>query len=371
MKTNLLLILLFASSIVKAQITNGLAEEFRFNGSGLSESGTAEFTSLTTYGEDRNGNPNSCASMHAGFYTSITGLPSGNTDRTISVWINPTSVNSDNIIFCYGNPSGNSVYGGSFSQTQLYNFTYSQNLPYFTSIATNIWKHVAYTFEQGAIAKIYVDGALAQTGTLNNILTGSANSNFYLGTLIGGSTSGAFNGYFDDLAIYNRALSAAEILSLYNSCQLSTEITQNGTTISATQSGANYQWINCANNTPISGANSQTFTATTNGSYAVIITSGVCSDTSECTNFSTIGLNENELAAFAIYPNPATEQVTISNIEAGSTVTLVDVTGKTVSQQLSNSTSVKLQTSALTSGVYFVRVMNNNGISGTQKLVIE
>jgi hypothetical protein len=144
--------------------------------------------------------------------------------------------------------------------------------------------------------------------------------------------------------------------------------TVNGTTISTTQSGANYQWINCANNTPISGANSQTFTATTNGSYAVVITSGACSDTSECTTFSTIGLNENELAAFAIYPNPATDQVTISNIEVGSTVALVDVTGKVVSQIVASSTAVNVETSNFTPGVYFVTL---SGLNGTQKLVIE
>jgi hypothetical protein len=144
--------------------------------------------------------------------------------------------------------------------------------------------------------------------------------------------------------------------------------TVNGTTISATQSGANYQWINCANNTPISGANSQTFTATANGSYAVIITSGACSDTSECTTFNTIGLNENVKATFAIFPNPANENVTISNIEVGSTISLVDVTGKTVSQVIASSTSVNVETTNFTPGVYFVTV---SGLNGTQKLVIE
>ena len=145
-------------------------------------------------------------------------------------------------------------------------------------------------------------------------------------------------------------------------------VSQNGNTLTATQSGANYQWINCANNTPISGANSQTFTAITNGSYAVVITSVACSDTSECTTFSTIGLNENELATFLLYPNPATDFVTISNIEAGSTISLVDLTGKTVSQVIAGSTAVNVETSNFTPGVYFVTV---SGLNGTQKLIIE
>src|SRR5690606_9920594 len=125
------------STINRAQITNGLVEEFRFNGTGMSESGNAEFTSLTTYGTDRDGNSNSAASMHADFYTTIPNIPDGSDDRTISIWIYPTSVNSDNIIFCYGGFAGNAVYGGSFSQTQIYNFTYGGNLPFFTSNVVN------------------------------------------------------------------------------------------------------------------------------------------------------------------------------------------------------------------------------------------
>jgi hypothetical protein len=69
-----------------------------------------------------------------------------------------------------------------------------------------------------------------------------------------------------------------------------------------------------------------------------------------------------------LFPNPASENVTISNIEAGSTVVLVDVTGKTVSKVVASSTSFNVETSNFTPGVYFVTV---SGLNGTQKLVIE
>jgi hypothetical protein len=156
---------------------------------------------------------------------------------------------------------------------------------------------------------------------------------------------------------------------------LSNVVTFDGSTLTAETAGATYQWILVDNSTetetPIAGATNQTFTPTTPGYYYAQITSGNCFTRSNQMNLSSLDLNENEIATFSIYPNPALDQVTISNIEAGSTITLMDVSGKSVSQQLSNSTSVKLQTSELTSGVYFVRVMNNNGISGTQKLLIE
>ena len=160
-------------------------------------------------------------------------------------------------------------------------------------------------------------------------------------------------------------------------CPLSNAVTLSGNTISVTTIPAQqpvFEWYaDCDIDNPIAGATLSSFTPTASGNYSVSIGSNweECNVISECIYVGLAGLDENQETSFSIYPNPANENVTISNIEAGSTVTLVDVSGKSVSQQFSNSTSVKLQTSALTSGVYFVRVMNNNGISGTQKLVIE
>lgn len=61
-----------------------------------------------------------------------------------------------------------------------------------------------------------------------------------------------------------------------------TLVTVNNPTLTAHLSGASYQWINCANSTPVAGATNQSFTPVANGSYAVIVTSSGCSDTSSC-----------------------------------------------------------------------------------------
>lgn len=50
---------------------------------------------------------------------------------------------------------------------------------------------------------------------------------------------------------------------------------QVGPTLSANNSGATYQWVDCDNgNAPITGATSQSFTPSNSGNYAVIITEG-------------------------------------------------------------------------------------------------
>ena len=52
-------------------------------------------------------------------------------------------------------------------------------------------------------------------------------------------------------------------------------ITQNVYELTANNNLGTYQWIDCDNgNQPIAGETNQTFTATENGNYAVIITEG-------------------------------------------------------------------------------------------------
>src|SRR5690606_26236351 len=63
--------------------------------------------------------------------------------------------------------------------------------------------------------------------------------------------------------------------------------------------GNTFQWVDCDNGfQPIMGETAQSFTATTNGSYAALITSGACSDTSVCSTISGIGWTELDEEAF-------------------------------------------------------------------------
>jgi hypothetical protein len=75
-------------------------------------------------------------------------------------------------------------------------------------------------------------------------------------------------------------------------------------TLTATMPGATYQWIECSGEA-ISGATAQEFHATANGSYAVIVTSGNCTDTSDCVAIFTVGLEPSaEDIRLTVYPNP-------------------------------------------------------------------
>lgn len=64
-------------------------------------------------------------------------------------------------------------------------------------------------------------------------------------------------------------------------------------TIQANLNGVQYQWVDCDDNFAIiNGATNQTYTATVNGNYSVIVFDGNCSDTSDCVTISKVSLEE-------------------------------------------------------------------------------
>ena len=155
-----------------------------------------------------------------GTSATIADLPVNNSSRSISIWIRPTQVNNDNVIFTYGTGSANLAYGASFSPTTMFNFSYSTNLSYATSTVVNNWKHMVYTYEQSTgVAKIYIDGVLKNSGTFSAWSTGNYGV-FYLGSLFGSGSE--YKGYVDDLKIYNYAISQAEVTALFTSTTLAT-----------------------------------------------------------------------------------------------------------------------------------------------------
>ena len=86
---------------------------------------------------------------------------------------------------------------------------------------------------------------------------------------------------------------------------IDTNVLQNGTVLTSWASPATYQWLDCANGyAPIAGATAQTYKPTANGSYAVVVGNGTCTDTSACYTVTGIGEVENFRTIGKVYPNP-------------------------------------------------------------------
>lgn len=148
-------------------------------------------------------------------------------------------------------------------------------------------------------------------------------------------------------------------------------LTENEGTLTVNTAGATYQWIDCSNNTVISGETAQSFKPTADGKYSVIVALDGCSDTSDCVDFKieedVISIKELGAGnAIVLYPNPAEGQVhlrTGKDIQ-NATVTLFNITGQQLLQKQGlqgNRFSFDISTYA--GGIYFMEIREQGSVA--------
>jgi len=150
---------------------------------------------------------------------------------------------------------------------------------------------------------------------------------------------------------------------VYITCTADASATQTGSTITANNTAAaSYQWVDC--NTgffPISGETSQSFTATSSGDYAVIVSDNSCSDTSACFNVDLTGIDALNYDFLNIYPNPVRNIMTIElgySIPNGS-IRITDMAGKLIDEiTLKNDLKLHYNFTA-PNGIYLVELHSN------------
>lgn len=191
--------------------------EFNFNNTLYDVNGNTTFSNPNSnmFVEDRNGNANSAINMVNGSMgVSITGLPISNSTRTVSFWIKPITISTiDNNVFMYGSQVTNGAYGFSFKPTTINNYGWANDLTGSVIIPNNTWKHVVCTYNAVGFIRIYIDGVSVLTGSRPTWNTSSGS----LFNLIG------FDGYVDDLKIYNYAITPADVASLYTNNTLASQ----------------------------------------------------------------------------------------------------------------------------------------------------
>ena len=139
--------------------------------------------------------------------------------------------------------------------------------------------------------------------------------------------------------------------------------TDNGDATLSSSSATGNQWFNCTTNMPIVGATAQNYAPTANGSYAVIVTNANgCSDTSACVTINNVSIHEFSTENVMIYPNPATDKVTVTFNSENAKAEVLDAQGKLVSVH-SLTSGATIDMVELMFGVYYVRLTTENGIS--------
>jgi len=150
-------------------------------------------------------------------------IPTGSSPRTLTAWIkgfNSYYASDLKEIFGYGtNQNGHS--GDLFYLTlgpwtnKLFLWGNSDNVAGNATINPDVWTQVGVAFD-GSMEKLYVNGQVDATA-YNSFNTTPDTDPGFIDT-VGGAVSpyNSFDGSIDDVRIYNRALSDAEMLGLYN-----------------------------------------------------------------------------------------------------------------------------------------------------------
>lgn len=144
---------------------------------------------------------------------------------------------------------------------------------------------------------------------------------------------------------------------------LNLTLTQAGAVLSANQSGASYQWLNCLTTAPITGATGQSYTVTATGDYAVLVDYNGCSDTSDCYFVSTVGIIENDFGnELLLYPNPTSGDFSIDmgGVYQTIKINIADLNGKVIQSKTyykSQILNLKLDGPA---GMYVLMIISEN-----------
>ncbi len=159
-----------------------------------------------------------------------------------------------------------------------------------------------------------------------------------------------------------------------NDLDLSSIITWNNGVLSSSITGTSYSWLaydyDTEENIPISNNTDPSITPTVPGMYQVIVTDGTCTYKSQFLNLSNLSISDLETSVISVFPNPASDLVTLNNLTVGTTLQFTDMTGKTVLETSVSTEEMTIDLNALNGGIYFVHIMNNSEVSTSKKLVI-
>lgn len=314
------------------------------------------------------------------------------------------------------------------------NNSVANNYCFNTPHTSGTWANIIMVHD-GQMRKFYLNGVLVYSESFNNSPLAS-NLSLFIGKEFtspnGGSvgTNRFFNGILDDIGIWNRALNDCEIQDLYNahinsvagsiltstqSATVGSAVTLSSTTTSQSlqwqTNGVNLGWQNVPSNTTYSGGNTNTLTVNNvqlnnhNQPFRLIANVGNCSDTSNVTTIqiadtcitnvtvydtllttvtdtliinTTLSLpapnNENTIL---IYPNPASDHITIDNGNfasmAGYSIKIENNAGQQVFQSAINQAQFYVDLSTWTgNGLYFVHLIDpqNNTVT-VRKIVLQ
>ncbi len=306
---------------------------------------------------------------------------------SFSVWIKSESLTGTRMILGKSNYSSTTNYlirvkPGGYIQWEYDGYTNTDTNP----LQVSTWHHLVVTAnDPGKIKKVYLDNKLIKTTTSTTGPIGNVMNPLTIG--YASYNDEYFIGAIDDIRMYNKELSLAEVEALYNeTCNTFSSITQTacdsytspsgkyswtesgtykdtipnaegcdsiltivltiksvdvsvsqeGSTLTANAPEAVYQWLDCNNsNAPIPGETQPSFTPDYSGHFAVKVTQEGCVDTSSCFSVNPVGILENTFDnEISVFPNPTNGslKIDLGKKPAAIRYILTDINGRFIRQ---------------------------------------
>ena len=248
-----------------SSLSTGLSGWWPFCGNAKDRSSTSNDGTVNgaTLVNDRFGNSKSAYSFDGNDYISLKDPFFGGSSKvsafTYSVWVNPSTLNSDMTISCkegywrtkylYITSAGVVYFGGSDPSPQGYLGISSPS----NTITANKWFHIVVTYDSSNL-KLFVNNKLITKQKISYsvldfsyLATGNSTSTNYIGAShpVSPGITNYFTGIIDDLAIWSRALTLNEISNLYQTNLTSTKWSTGDTasTIKYSVVGKNKVWV--------------------------------------------------------------------------------------------------------------------------------
>ena len=240
--------LLVSAGVFSQDITTGLVLQYDFDAisgttvpdiSGNNNAGTLMGAAKDTIGYSNNGVK---CTLKADYIALPAGFTSNLTSFTYAAWVKLSALKNATRFFDLGtgaDATNNAlVFIPSYNgDNQVMCLRYrpatgtSVNVLSTTKCPTGTWAHVAVTYDWNGTtgtAKIYLNGAVVGTGTgltYNPSLSLGTTTNNILGVSRWTQDTNGFNGIFDDVRFYNRALTATDVSTLNGLAELNNQFT--------------------------------------------------------------------------------------------------------------------------------------------------
>lgn len=156
------------------------------------------------------------------------------------------------------------------------------------------------------------------------------------------------------------------------SANIDTSLIVTGNTLSVASGAGTYQWLNCANNfAAIPGASNAQFNAGTAGSYACVIGSSGCYDTTRCVTIGSSFMEENESNIFLVHPVPADDFFIMTLIKpVQGLLQIFDTSGRCIERKEIKTNRERISTQGFSEGLYHIIFTDQSGKYLTHPLLI-